>query len=63
MQSMNGVDGKELDKAIAKAFHELSTAMNSHSEQGVEVYSRALRALVPLRQQFIDDRVRSLPKR
>jgi hypothetical protein len=63
VQSMNGVDGKDVDEAIATAFHELRTAMNSHSEQGVEVYSRALRALVPLRQQFIDDRVRSLSKR
>jgi hypothetical protein len=63
VQSMNGVDRKDLDEAITTAFHELSTAMNSHSEQGVEVYSRALRALVPLRQQLIDDHVRSLPKR
>jgi hypothetical protein len=60
---MKGVDGKDLDEAIATAFHELRTAMNSHSEQGVELYSRVLRALVPLRQQFIDDRVRPLNQR
>jgi len=60
---MNGVDGKDLDEAIAKAFHQLSTAMNTHSERDVELYSRALRALVPLRQQLIDDHVRSLPQR
>ena len=60
---MNGVDGKDLDEAIAKAFHQLSTAMNTHSERDVELYSRALRALVPLRQQLVDDRLRSLPPR
>jgi hypothetical protein len=57
---MNGVSRKDLDEAIARAFQELTTALNARSEKGVELYSRALRALVPLRQQLIDDHVRSL---
>lgn len=58
---MNGIDDKALDEAIATSFRELKTAIDRHSEKSIELYSQALRALVPLRQQLIDDHVRALP--
>ena len=60
---MDGIDSKVLDEAIATSFRGLKTAIDKHSEKSIELYSLALRALVPLRQQLIDDHVRSLPQR
>jgi hypothetical protein len=59
---MNGIDDTIVDEVIASTFEELRTALSTHSEKGIELYSLALRALVPLRQQLVDDHVRSLPR-
>lgn len=58
---MNGIDSKVLDETIATSFQALKRAVDTHSEKSIELYSLALRALVPLRQQLLDERVRSLP--
>jgi len=60
---MDGIDDKALDEAIATSFRALKTAIDKHSEKSIELYSLALRALVPLRQQLIDDVARSMPQR
>ena len=52
---MNGIDKKDLDEVIAKTFNEVKTAVTTHSEKSVQMYSHALRALVELRQQIISD--------
>jgi hypothetical protein len=57
---MDGIDDKALDEAIATSFRALKAAIDKHS---IELYSLALRALVPLRQQLIDDVARSMPQR
>jgi len=43
-----GIDRATLDEALAKTFKELRTAINTHSEKSIELYSHALRALVKL---------------
>ncbi|HZG07020.1 MAG TPA: hypothetical protein VE546_26215 [Streptomyces sp.] len=50
---MNGIDRNELDETIAKVFKEVRTAVDSHSEKSIQMYSHALRALVELRQQVV----------
>ncbi len=50
---MNGIDKSDLDEAIAKTFKEVKTAVNTHSEKSIQMYSHALRALVELRQQIL----------
>jgi len=52
---VNGIDKKDLDEVIAKTFNEVKTAVTTHSEKSVQMYSHALRALVELRQQIISD--------
>ncbi|MEE1938328.1 hypothetical protein V1L54_02690 [Streptomyces sp. TRM 70361] len=51
MSGVNGVDPNELDETIAKAFKEVRTAIDTHSEKSVQMYSNALRALVELRRE------------
>lgn len=46
---MNGIDAKELDEAVVKSFKELQTAIATHSEKSIHMYSQALLALVRLR--------------
>ncbi|MGC5290619.1 hypothetical protein [Micromonospora sp. DT231] len=48
---MNGIDKITLDEVVAKTFTELKTAIDTHSEKSIEMYSRALRALLELRAQ------------
>lgn len=50
---MNGIDQKDLDEVIAKTYKELKTAVTTHSEKSIEMYSDALRALLELRQQVV----------
>ncbi|MBN3928847.1 hypothetical protein IQ279_04185 [Streptomyces verrucosisporus] len=50
---MNGIDRAELDETIAKAFKEVRTAIDTHSEKSLQMYSNALSALVELRQQVV----------
>ncbi|MEV1286502.1 hypothetical protein [Micromonospora sp. NPDC049679] len=50
---MNGIDKNTLDEVVAKTFKELRTAIDTHSEKSIEMYSLALRALVKLRAQVI----------
>ncbi|MDB1087710.1 hypothetical protein PJ985_09035 [Streptomyces sp. ACA25] len=50
---MNGIDRDELDEVIARTFNEVRTAVNTHSEKSILMYSQALRALVELRQQVV----------
>ncbi|SDZ15264.1 hypothetical protein SAMN05444365_10648 [Micromonospora pattaloongensis] len=50
---MNGIDKNTLDEVVAKTFKELKTAIDTHSEKSIEMYSLALRALVKLRAQVI----------
>ncbi|WP_179166552.1 hypothetical protein [Streptomyces sp. CB03238] len=52
---MNGIDKNDLDEVIAKTFNEVKTAVNSHSEKSIQMYSTALRALVELRQQILSE--------
>jgi hypothetical protein len=52
---LNGIDKNVLDEVVAKTFKELKTAIDTHSEKSIEMYSLALRALVQLRQQVIDE--------
>jgi hypothetical protein len=49
---MNGIDTNDLDEVIAKTFKEVKTAVNSHSEKSMHMYSEALRALVELRREI-----------
>lgn len=62
VQGMTTIDSQALDETIATSFKALRKAIDTHSEKSIELYSLALRALVPLRQQLIDERVRSLPQ-
>ncbi|MBB1262318.1 hypothetical protein [Streptomyces alkaliterrae] len=48
---MNGVDERDLDEAIATAFKALKSAVDTHSEKSIQMYSQALRALVELRRE------------
>lgn len=50
---MNGIDKDTLDEVIAKTFKEVRTAIDTHSEKSVHMYSQALRALVELRKQVV----------
>ncbi|WP_424216403.1 hypothetical protein ACN20G_30160 (plasmid) [Streptomyces sp. BI20] len=50
---MNGIDAKELDEVIAKTYQEIRTAVGSHSEKSIHMYSRALTALLELRRQVV----------
>ncbi|MGW1882766.1 hypothetical protein [Streptomyces sp. NPDC001970] len=50
---MSGIDRNDLDEVIAKTFNEVKTAVNTHSEKSIQMYSNALRALVELRQQIL----------
>lgn len=43
-----GIDKATLDQTLAKTFKELRTAIDTHSEKSIELYSEALRALVEL---------------
>ncbi|MFE7484448.1 hypothetical protein ACPEIF_34095 [Streptomyces sp. NPDC012600] len=52
---MNGIDPKDLEETIAKTFNEVRTAVNTHSEKSIQMYSQALRALVELRQQIVSE--------
>lgn len=52
---MNGIDKNDLDEVIAKTFNEVKTAVNTHSEKSIHMYSTALRALVELRQQILSE--------
>ncbi|MCG3043477.1 hypothetical protein ACLIYM_21395 [Streptomyces fenghuangensis] len=52
---MNGIDRAELDETIAKTFKEVRTAIDTHSEKSLQMYSNALRALVELRQQVVSE--------
>ncbi|MDK1473107.1 hypothetical protein QNO07_06675 [Streptomyces sp. 549] len=46
---MNGIDKKDLDEVIVKTYNEVKTAVTTHSEKSIQMYSHALRALVELR--------------
>ncbi|WP_170837874.1 hypothetical protein [Streptomyces sp. TP-A0874] len=48
---MDAINEKDLDEVIAKTFNELRTAVDTHSEKSIQMYSQALRALVELREQ------------
>lgn len=50
---MNGIDKDALDEVIAKTFKEVRTAIDTHSEKSIHMYSQALRALLELRQQVV----------
>ncbi|MFE9168037.1 hypothetical protein [Streptomyces kebangsaanensis] len=50
---MNGIDKNALDEVIAKTFKEVRTAIDTHSEKSVLMYSQALSALVELRKQVV----------
>lgn len=52
---MNGIDKSALDEVVVKTFKELKTAIDTHSEKSIEMYSHALRALVQLRRQVADE--------
>ncbi|MEU9762903.1 hypothetical protein [Streptomyces sp. NPDC047985] len=52
---MNGIDKNTLDEVIAKTFKEVKTAIDTHSEKSIHMYSEALRALVELRQQVVSE--------
>ncbi|MFG1986648.1 hypothetical protein ACGFN0_21225 [Streptomyces albidoflavus] len=46
---MNTIDKHAVDEAIAQAFKEVRTAMNSHNEKSLRMYTEALTALLDLR--------------
>jgi hypothetical protein len=50
---MTGIEMKDLDEVIAHTYKEVKTAINTHSEKSLLMYSQALRALVELRQQMV----------
>ncbi|MFD4988609.1 hypothetical protein [Streptomyces sp. NPDC058374] len=50
---MNGIDRKTVDDAIAHAFKEVRTAMDTHSEKSLRMYSEALTALLELRKAIV----------
>jgi len=52
---MNGIDINELDAVIAQTYNEVKTAINTHSEKSIHMYSTALRTLVELRQQILTE--------
>ncbi|WP_167367957.1 hypothetical protein [Streptomyces agglomeratus] len=52
---MNGINKNDLDEVIAKTFKEVKTAVDTHSEKSIQMYSQALRALVELRQQILSE--------
>ncbi|MEU6484233.1 hypothetical protein [Streptomyces sp. NPDC046887] len=49
---MNGIDKQDLDQLIARTYDEVKTAVNSHSEKSLVMYSQALRTLVELRREI-----------
>ncbi|MGV9661133.1 hypothetical protein ACWDR5_29810 [Streptomyces koyangensis] len=52
---MNTIDKDAVDEAIAQAFKEVRTAMNSHSEKSLRMYTEALTALLELRKAMTAD--------
>lgn len=50
---MESIDREALEHSIAKAFAEVTKAVDRHSERSIEVYSLALQALVALRAQVM----------
>ncbi|MGA5009360.1 hypothetical protein [Streptomyces koyangensis] len=52
---MNTIDKDVVDEAIAQAFKEVRTAMNSHSEKSLRMYTEALTALLELRKAMTAD--------
>ncbi|ALM40003.1 hypothetical protein SFR_3388 [Streptomyces sp. FR-008] len=51
---MNTIDKHAVDEAIAQAFKEVRTAMNSHNERSLRMYTEALTALLELRRAITD---------
>ncbi|MGW9658780.1 hypothetical protein [Streptomyces albidoflavus] len=52
---MNTIDKHAVDEAIAQAFKEVRTAMNSHNEKSLHMYTEALTALLELRKAITDE--------
>ncbi|MEU0124023.1 hypothetical protein ABZ114_20420 [Streptomyces albidoflavus] len=52
---MNTVTKDAVDEAIAQAFKEVRTAMNTHSEKSLRMYTEALTALLELRKAMTAD--------
>lgn len=52
---MKDLDKDEVDALIVKTFGELKRAVSNYNKGSVELYSSTLRALVPLREQVLDD--------
>ncbi|MFG3498676.1 hypothetical protein [Streptomyces sp. NPDC047928] len=50
---MDGIDKKDLDAVIAKTYNEVKSAVTTHSEKSVHMYSTALRALLELREVVV----------
>ncbi|MGE9695480.1 MULTISPECIES: hypothetical protein [unclassified Streptomyces] len=50
---MNGIDKKDLDEVIVKTYNEVKTAVSTHSEKSIHMYSEALRSLLELRRQVV----------
>lgn len=56
---MNGIDIDDLDEVIARTYNEVKTAVTTHSEKSIQLYSHALRALVELRQAAVESEARA----
>ncbi|MGW4916175.1 hypothetical protein ACWEPO_07765 [Streptomyces albidoflavus] len=52
---MNTIYKHAVDEAIAQAFKEVRTAMNSHNEKSLRMYTEALTALLELRRAITDE--------
>ncbi|MFB8415234.1 hypothetical protein ACFC63_06920 [Streptomyces albidoflavus] len=52
---MDTIDKDAVDEAMAQAFKEVRTAMNSHSEKSLRMYTEALTALLELRKAITAD--------
>ncbi|MBL0778009.1 hypothetical protein M2168_003372 [Streptomyces sp. CZ24] len=52
---MNTVTKDAVDEAIAPAFKEVRTAMDTHSEKSLRMYTEALTALLELRKAMTSE--------
>ena len=52
---MNGIDQHAVDDAIVHAFKEVRSAMDTHSEKSLRMYTEALTALLELRKAMTAD--------
>jgi hypothetical protein len=52
---VNGIDKQDLDQLITHTYAEIKTAITSHSEKSLLMYSKALSTLLELRRQLTEN--------